>query len=132
MSRVSLSKRLMAVRSVLLPAGSLAHRLHHLEPWERQRYSDWQAERDAWLARYEAEHGAGALYAQYLNADDQGSTSAPPLWPLSLRLKLFPPVPIEPVGAGGDVGQRLADRWNDMIQNPDERPSLLISRENRA
>lgn len=132
MSRVSLSKRLMAVRSVLLPVGSLAHRLHHCEPWERRRYDDWRDERDAWLAAHEAEHGAGALYAQYLNADDQGSTSAPPLWPLSLRLKLFPPVPIEPVGAGGDVGARLADRWNDMVQTQDARASGIIFGENRA
>ncbi|WP_158250623.1 hypothetical protein [Novosphingobium sp. HII-3] len=121
----------MAVRSVLLPAGSLAHRLHNCEPWERKRYDEWRDERDAWLARYEAEHGAGALYAHYL-AGDERATSAPALWPLSLRLKLFPPVPFEPVGAGGDVGQRLADRWNELIQNQDERPSLLISRENRA
>lgn len=111
MSRVSLSKRLMAIRDAALPPGSLQHRLYHLQPWERQRYSDWQDEMAIFYAALIAKDGPSAPYERFLEAQDQRRVRAwepPVLWPLALRRRMFPEAP-----QTGD----LAERWHEMVKS---------------
>jgi hypothetical protein len=111
MSRIGLNKRLAVVRNVLLPPGSLAHRLYQLKPWELQQYNEWCDRCDRWYAEIEAEHGPGAAYEQYLASTEEGASVAwePPQLHLPLRRKLFP----EPPPRSGDPAEDYLEMIRD-------------------
>lgn len=104
MSRVGLHKRLSVVREALLPQGSFAHRLYHLEPWERQRYNDWLQEVEQHYAAIIAERGPSGPFGAYRAAADHRDLSVPTLWPMPLKRKLFPDVDVR-----GDPQEVYAD-----------------------
>lgn len=107
MSRVGLHKRISVVREALLPQGSFAHRLYHLEPWERQRYNDWLQEVEQHYASIIAERGPSGPFGAYRAAADHRDLSVPTLWPMPLKRKLFPDV---------DVRGDPEEVWYEMIR----------------
>lgn len=62
MSRVSLNRRLEAIRDAAQRIDPRAAAVHHMRPATRLRYDNWRAECDAMLKEAASEGGPGAAY----------------------------------------------------------------------
>jgi hypothetical protein len=76
MSRVSLSRRLDAIRNAAERIDPQAARVFRMQPAVRMRYDLWRREIDRMHDEIEREHGPGASYAAYL--DGTLATPDPP------------------------------------------------------
>jgi hypothetical protein len=85
MSRVSLQRRLDAIRNALLPAGSTQRRVNDLPDRERGWYDAWRDECAELINAAELEGGPGSAYGRLIS----GSLRLPQLQPGSLRAKIF-------------------------------------------
>jgi hypothetical protein len=85
-SRVSLQRRLDAIRNALLPAGSIERRISDLPDRERGWHDAWRNECAALINSAENEGDPGTAYGRYIS----GSLRLPQLEPASLRAKIFP------------------------------------------
>lgn len=66
MSRVSISRRLDAIRDAAERIDPIALRIHRMPDALRMRYDLWRTECDRIQNEIEREHGSGASYAAYL------------------------------------------------------------------
>lgn len=93
MSRISLSKRLNAIRDALLPPGSFAYRVHHLPPHERGLFDAWREDCARIIAAAQAEGGPGEAYRRIIDSEPLISGNLAlglPQCPSSVARLIFP------------------------------------------
>lgn len=111
MSRVSLNKRLLAMRDTLLQRDPLLAVLHTLTPFERRVYNDWRKWCDSIIAEYE-EQAPGRYWEALINGEK--GLWLPELRPKELREKIFGNFTMPPNDASlEDVADLYKDLLND-------------------